>query len=263
MENLKVLKTKSSTKTIIKIKDVTIGDGSFVLIAGPCSIEDYKSLDKMGALISKNGGKVIRGGAFKLRTSPYSFQGLGTEGLIDLYKVGQKYNLVTISELTDLSNLDDYLKYIDIIQVGARNMNNYEMLKKLGTIRKPILLKRGPDATIYEWLYAAEYLLSAGNKEVILCERGIRTFETYTRNTLDLSAVLAIKELSHLPIFVDPSHGTGRSEMVVPLVMASKVIGADGAMVEIAEVPEKALSDGKQAINFSEYVEMMKKIWIK
>ena len=168
MENLKVLKTESNFKTTIKIKDVTIGDGSFVLIAGPCSIEDYDSLDKIGSLISKNGGKILRGGAFKLRTSPYSFQGLGTKALIDLYKIGQKYNLVTISELTDLSHLEDYLKYVDIIQVGARNMNNYEMLKKLGKIRKPILLKRGPDATIYEWLYAAEYLLSAGNKEVIL-----------------------------------------------------------------------------------------------
>lgn len=260
MENLKVLKTESNFKTTIKIKDVTIGDGSFVLIAGPCSIEDYDSLDKIGSLISKNGGKILRGGAFKLRTSPYSFQGLGTKALIDLYKIGQKYNLVTISELTDLSHLEDYLKYVDIIQVGARNMNNYEMLKKLGKIRKPILLKRGPDATIYEWLYAAEYLLSSGNKEVILCERGIRTFETYTRNTLDISAVLAVKKLSHLPIFVDPSHGTGRSEMVVPLVMASKVVGADGAMIEIAEIPEKALSDGKQAINFDEYEEMVKKL---
>lgn len=260
MKKLRVLKKHDHDKTIVKVKDVTFNDGSFNLIAGPCSIEDYKSLDKTAKLIKENGGKLLRGGTYKLRTSPYNFQGLGKDGVDMLYEIGKKYNLVTVSELPSICELDLFIEKIDIIQVGARNMDNYPMLTELGKIKKPILLKRGPSATIEEWLLAAEYILAGGNNQIILCERGSRTFETYTRNTLDLSAALAAKKLSHLPVIIDPSHGTGRADMVSDFTRVSKFLSFDGAIIEIHENPDKALSDGFQTIDFEEYKELVKSL---
>lgn len=256
----KVLKQSPENKTLIKVKDVTIGDGSFNLIAGPCSVESYEQLDKIAKAIKDNGGKFLRGGTYKLRTSPYTFQGLRLDGLKILKEIGDKYNLITISELPSLNRLDEFIKYVDVIQVGMRNMDNYEMLKELGKIKKPIILKRGDSSTVEEWLYAAEYVLAGGNDQIILCERGIKTFEKYTRNTLDLSSVLAIQKLSHLPVMIDPSHGTGRSDMVSKFVEIAKFIDADGAMIEIAIDPKTALSDGFQAIDLEEYERLVKKI---
>ncbi len=261
MKDLKVYKKHDGQKTIVKVKNVTFNDGSFNLIAGPCSIEDRKSLEKTAQLIVKNGGKLLRGGTFKLRTSPYNFQGLGKEGVELLYEIGKKYNLVTVSEIPSICELELFIEKIDIIQVGARNMDNYPMLKELGKIKKPILLKRGPSATIEEWLLAAEYILNGGNDQIILCERGSTTFETYTRNTLDLSAALAAKKLSHLPVIIDPSHGTGRADMVSDFTKVAKFLSLDGAIIEIHENPDVALSDGFQTIDFKEYEELVKSLW--
>lgn len=263
MTELKVHKKNENHKTVIKVKDVSFGDESFNLIAGPCAIEDYQSLDLIAKTIKDNGGKILRGGTFKLRTSPYTFQGLGKEGVDILFEVGKKHNLVTVSEITCLNQLDLFAEKVDIIQVGARNMDNYPLLTALGKVRKPIILKRGASSTIEEWLLAAEYILNGGNEEVILCERGITTFETYTRNTLDISAVLAVKKLTHLPIIIDPSHGTGRRDMIEDFVEIAKFIKTDGAMIEIHEHPEKALSDGFQTIDFVEYKRLITKLWKK
>lgn len=248
--------------TIIKVGDVKIGGNEIVTMAGPCAVENRELLFETAELLVKNGAQVIRGGAFKPRTSPYSFQGLGEEGLKYLREAGDKYNLAVVSEVMDVSQIDLMLNYVDIFQVGARNMQNFWLLKELGKIRKPILLKRGMSATIEEWLMAAEYVMSGGNYQVILCERGIRTFETYTRNTLDISAIPVIQKLSHLPVIVDPSHATGRRDKVLPMARASIAAGAHGLMIEIHPKPEQALSDGAQSLYPDQFSDLMNELRI-
>jgi 3-deoxy-7-phosphoheptulonate synthase len=207
--------------------------------------------------VAKAGARLLRGGAFKPRSSPYSFQGLGEKGLRLLRAAGERYNLVVVSEVMDPSQIDLMLPYVDVLQVGARNMQNYHLLRALGTVEKPVLLKRGMSATIEEWLLSAEYIMSGGNYNVILCERGIRTFETYTRNTLDIAAIPVIKKLSHLPILADPSHGTGRRDKVLPMARAAVAAGADGLLLEVHNDPEHALSDGAQSLHFEQFEQLM------
>ena len=231
---------------------------SFLVIAGPCSVESEDSLRYIAREIKKTGAKAIRGGAFKLRTSPYSFQGLQEEGLKILNKIGKEFELITVSEITSITQLKDFIKYVDIIQVGTRNMYNYELLKALGKTNKTILLKRGFTATIEEWLLSAEYIALNGNKNIILCERGIRSFDKETRNILDLGAVLRVKELTYLKVIVDPSHATGRYEMVPKLSQAALACGADGIMVEVHENPVLALSDGAESLRLDKFSLMMK-----
>jgi len=250
-----------SEDTIIKVKDVVIGGNGFVVIAGPCSVENEEMLMKCALEVKENGGQILRGGCFKPRTSPYSFQGLGVEGLKILAEAGRYYDLPVITEVMDTEFLDEVAKSSDIIQIGARNMQNFALLKDVGKTHKPVMLKRGLSASIDEWLNAAEYILSQGNRQVILCERGIRTFETATRNTLDLSAIPVLKELTHLPVIVDPSHAIGERNKVIPLAKASKVVGAHGIMVEFHPDPPKALSDPEQALYFSQFEEMMKDLY--
>lgn len=246
--------------TVIDVCGRKIGQGYFVVIAGPCSVESEEQIVGIAREVKKAGASFLRGGSYKPRTSPYSFQGLGLEGL-ELLKIARlETGLPIISEMMSTDVLDRFVEDVDIIQVGARNMQNFAMLKQLGKTKKPILLKRGISATLEEWLMSAEYIMSEGNEKVILCERGIRTFETYTRNTLDLSAVLAIKQLSHLPIIVDPSHGTGKSWMVGAMTKAALALGADGVSVEVHNNPKCALSDGEQSITPFEYSAMMSKL---
>ena len=237
---------------ITDIKGKKIGKGNFINISGPCSVESKESLFEIASSIKESGGDILRAGTFKLRTSPYSFQGLGNEGLKILIEIGNYFNMPVVSEIVDPRQIEDFLS-LDIIQVGARNMKNYELLKELGKINKPIILKRGMDATIDELLQSAEYILIGGNENVILCERGIRTFEKRTRNTLDLSSVQILKELSHLPVIVDPSHGVGIRRFVKSLSFASAAIGADGLMIESHNNPDKALSDNLQQVDLEEY----------
>ena len=234
--------------TIIKINDVTIGGNQIAMIAGPCTIESYEQMDETAKALSDEGIKILRGGAFKPRTSPYSFQGLGEEGLKIIRRVADKYNMLVTSEVMQISQIPMFMKYVDILQVGARNMQNFNLLKELGFINKPVLIKRGLANTIEEWLMAAEYVLSGGNREVILCERGIRTFERATRNTLDLSAIPVVKQLSHLPVFVDPSHATGLRDKVAPMSRASVAAGCDGLIIEVHNNPPKAVCDGAQSL---------------
>lgn len=229
--------------------DVTIGGGAFTIIAGPCSVEGRKQLFKTANIIRESGVRILRGGAFKPRTSPYSFQGLGEEGLKLLKEARDAYGLYIISEVVSPADVELVSPYVDILQIGARNMQNFTLLKEIGNIQKPVLLKRGMSATISEFLLSAEYILSHGNERVILCERGIRTFETTTRNTLDLSAVPILKEETHLPVFVDPSHGTGNRKLVLPMSKAAMVSGADGVMVEVHFQPDSAMSDGNQSLD--------------
>jgi len=246
--------------TIIKVKDVLIGGNNFVVIAGPCSVESYDQILLCGQEVKENGAHILRGGCFKPRTSPYSFQGMGYDGLDLLYKTGKTYELPIITEVLAIEQLQPVAKYSDIVQIGARNMQNFALLKEVGKIHKPVMLKRGLMASLDELLNAAEYILSHGNRQVILCERGIRTFETATRNTLDLSAIPVLKELTHLPIIVDPSHAIGQRDKVIPLAKAAKVVGAHGIMVEFHPEPEKALSDGPQALYFSQFEELMQSL---
>jgi len=254
-------KSFKEKSTIITLKNGTkIGGDSFVTIAGPCAVESEESLAIIASFIHQNQGKILRGGCYKPRTSPYSFQGLEEEGLKLLRKYGDKYNLTVVSEIPNENLLPTFEKYVDIIQVGARNMQNFSLLKALGQSKTPILLKRGLSNTIEEWLQAAEYVLANGNEQVILCERGIRTFETYTRNTLDISAVLAVKELSHLPIIVDPSHASGRWSMIEKLSLASLAVGADGIIIEIHNNPKNALSDGPQSLELEKYSQLVTKL---
>ncbi|HHW61251.1 MAG TPA: 3-deoxy-7-phosphoheptulonate synthase [Syntrophomonadaceae bacterium] len=234
--------------TIIQIGDHCLGDGSLIMIAGPCAVEGREKYLQAAWAVKKAGADLLRGGAFKPRTSPYSFQGLGEEGLKIMAEARELTGLPIVTELMDQKSLDMVVEYADIVQIGARNMQNFLLLKDLGSINKPVLLKRGMSATIEEWLMAAEYILMSGNPQVILCERGIRTFETYTRNTLDLSAVPLVKELSHLPVLVDPSHGTGKRELVAPMAMAAAACGADGLIIEMHPHPEEAWSDGPQSL---------------
>ncbi len=234
--------------TIVDVDGVKIGGKEVVVMAGPCSVESIEQLREAAKAVKAGGAKFLRGGAFKPRTSPYDFQGLAEEGLKMLREVADEEGLKVVTEIVDKDDIELVGKYADIYQVGARNMQNFQLLKALGKAKKPVMLKRGLAATISEWLNAAEYIMAGGNEQVILCERGIRTYETFTRNTLDLSAVAAIKELSHLPIIVDPSHGTGRWEMVRPMARAAVAAGCDGLIIEVHPHPEVALSDGDQSL---------------
>ncbi len=243
--------------TIIKVKGMEIGGKSFVVIGGPCSVESYDQVMQCASHLKETGGHILRGGCFKPRTSPYSFQGLGFEGLSYLTEAGKIYDMPIITEVLAPEQIFDVAKYSDIIQIGARNMQNFPLLKEAGRIHRPVLLKRGLMSSIDELLNAAEYILSQGNRQVILCERGIRTFETATRNTLDLSAVPVLKELTHLPIIVDPSHALGQRNLVIPLAKAAKVVGANGIMIEFHPDPDNAKSDGEQSLTFEQFAEMM------
>jgi 3-deoxy-7-phosphoheptulonate synthase len=246
--------------TTVKVGDCTIGGGEFAVIAGPCSVESEEQILTVAREVKKSGAKFLRGGAYKPRTSPYSFQGLGERGL-DLLKLAkEETGLLIVSEILSTDQLDRFVRDVDIIQVGARNMQNFSLLKELGRVQKPVILKRGMSATMEEWLMSAEYIMAEGNKNVILCERGIRTFETYTRNTFDISAIPMIKHYNHLPIIADPSHATGRWWMVEPLAKAAVAAGADGLMVEVHPNPEKALSDGAQSLTLESYKKLMNEI---
>lgn len=246
--------------TVIDVCGVKIGGGNFTVIAGPCSVENHDQIVEVAKAVKDSGAKILRGGAFKPRTSPYAFQGLEAEGLDLLLEAKTETGLPIITEIMSEDMIERFVREVDIIQVGARNMQNFHLLKALGRTNKPILLKRGLSATIEEWLMAAEYIMSEGNTQVILCERGIRTFEKYTRNTLDLSAVLAIKQLSHLPVVIDPSHSAGRWDMVEDLSKAALAVGADGLIVEVHNNPEKALCDGNQSLKPEKFDRMMKKL---
>ncbi len=248
-------------KTVVKIGDAEIGkDKTFTVIAGPCSVENEKQIVTVANGVKKSGAKILRGGAYKPRTSPYSFQGLELKGLDLLNEAREETGLPIVTEIMSPALVETFEEKVDIIQVGARNMQNFDLLKELGKCSKPILLKRGLSSTIEEWLMSAEYILAGGNPNVILCERGIRTFETYTRNTLDLSAIPAIKRLSHLPVVVDPSHSAGMSWMVEPLTLAAMAVGADGVIIEVHNCPEKALCDGAQSLNLPQFEALMKKL---
>jgi len=246
--------------TVVQLKNCKIGDGSLTVMAGPCSIESEEQMFQIAESISKAGAHILRGGAFKPRSSPYDFQGLGKEGLLHMKKAADHFNLVSVSEVMDPYELDLIAEHVDILQIGARNMQNFSLLKQVGKTGKPVLLKRGLSATYMDFLMAAEYILQTGNPHVILCERGIRTFETYTRNTLDIAAVAILHELSHLPIIVDPSHGTGIRKMVPPMAYAAVAAGADGLMIEVHPNPDKSYSDANQTISLECFDEMMKKI---
>jgi len=250
---------KSSTTTV-KIKDVVIGGKEVVVMAGPCVVENEKQIFETAQQVKAAGAKVLRGGAFKPRTSPYSFQGLEEDGLKLLAQAGEETGLAVVTEVMSVNQIELVGKYTDIFQVGARNMQNFVLLKELGKTKKPILLKRGMSATLEELLLSAEYILSQGNHQVILCERGIRTFENYTRNTLDLSAVPALKRLSHLPVIVDPSHATGRWRLVTPMAKAAVAVGADGLLIEVHPDPKSSLSDGAQTLRIDTFAQLMKEL---
>jgi 3-deoxy-7-phosphoheptulonate synthase len=239
---------------------VCIGGKEIVIAAGPCAVESPEQIETIAAAVSKLGARILRGGAFKPRTSPYSFQGLGEPGLRMMREAADRHGLLVVSEIMDASQLPLMLPLVDILQVGARNMQNYHMLRALGTVKSPVLLKRGLSATIEELLLAAEYIMSGGNHQVILCERGIRTFETATRNTMDIAALPVIKKLSHLPVFADPSQGTGRRDQVAPMARAALAAGADGLLIEVHHDPEKALSDGAQSLYISQFEKLMSEL---
>lgn len=246
--------------SVIQVGNHQIGGGTFTVIGGPCSVESEGQIIGIASEIKKSGGQLLRGGAFKPRTSPYSFQGLEENGLELLKIAKEKTGLPIVSEIMSVDKLEIFIESVDVIQIGARNMQNFDLLKEVGKTQKPILLKRGLSATIEEWLMSAEYIMAGGNENVILCERGIRTFETYTRNTLDLSAIPLVKKLSHLPIIVDPSHATGEWWMVEPLAKAALVAGADGIMVEVHNDPEHAKCDGQQSIKPERFDDLMQKL---
>ena len=248
-------------RTIVDLGDgAKIGDGSLAIIAGPCAVETRKQTFAAAEVVAQSGAKFFRGGAFKPRTSPYAFSGLGEEGLKILADVRKEFSLKIVTEALDDSNVDLVEKYADMIQIGARNMQNFTLLKRVGRSRLPVLLKRGMAATLEEWLLAAEYVMAEGNYRVVLCERGVRTFAQHTRNTLDLAAVPAVRRISHLPVIVDAAHGTGRSYMVTPLARAGVAVGADGVMVEVHARPDEALSDGAQSLTLDEYEQMVKEL---
>ena len=241
-------------------KGVSVGGPQVVMMAGPCSIESAEQIETIAAQVARVGVKVLRGGAFKPRTSPYTFQGLGQKGLELMRRAADQHGLLVVSEVMDQTQIPMMLDYVDVLQVGARNMQNFYLLKELGKVAKPVLLKRGISATIEELLLSAEYIMSGGNYNVILCERGIRTFESYTRNTLDVSAIPVVKKLSHLPIVADPSHGTGRRDKVPPMARAALAAGADGLLVEVHHDPERALSDGAQSLYPDQFEQLMKEL---
>jgi 3-deoxy-7-phosphoheptulonate synthase len=241
---------------------VRIGGAEVVVAAGPCAVESAEQIHRIAESVARNGAKLLRGGAFKPRTSPYTFQGLGEQALKLLRQAADRNGLFVVSEVMDPSQIPAMLPYVDLLQVGARNMQNYHLLRALGEVAKPVLLKRGMSATIEELLLSAEYIMSGGNYKVILCERGIRTFETYTRNTLDIAAIPVIKKLSHLPILADPSHGTGRRDKVAPMARAAVAAGADGLLIEVHNDPEQALSDGAQSLYFDQFAQLMTELRI-
>jgi 3-deoxy-7-phosphoheptulonate synthase len=246
--------------TIVDVGGVKIGGGAVVIMAGPCSVESSAQIHTIAQQVAQSGAKILRGGAFKPRTSPYAFQGLGEDGLRLLKDAADAFKLKSVTEVMDRSQISLVEKYADILQVGARNMQNYAFLKELGKASKPILLKRGLAATIEEWLMSAEYILSGGNQNVILCERGIRTFETATRNTMDISAIPVIKRKSHLPIIADPSHGIGIRDKVIPMARAAVAAGADGLMIEVHHDPDHAKSDGAQSLFPDQFGQMMREV---
>lgn len=247
--------------TVIDVNGIKIGGNApVVVMAGPCSVEGEAHMLKMAELVKAGGANFLRGGAYKPRTSPYSFQGLGTEGIMDMVKAREATGLPIVSELMDETHIDEFEEYVDIVQIGARNMQNFQLLKAVGKMSKPILLKRGFANTIEEWIMSAEYIMAGGNENVILCERGIRTFETYTRNTLDVSAIPAIKQMSHLPVIVDPSHAAGMYWMVEPLAMAAVAAGADGLIIEVHNDPAHAKCDGQQSLTPKKFDDLMGKV---
>lgn len=249
--------------TAVQIGPVTIGRGDLVIMAGPCAVEDYDRTLAAALALKEYGAHIFRGGAFKPRTSPYSFQGLGKEGLEILAAVRDATGLPVVTEVLDTRDVELVCRYADVIQIGSRNMHNYALLREVGRARKPVLLKRGLAATLEEWLLAAEYVLAEGNDRVILCERGIRTFETHTRNTLDVGAIAAARNLSHLPVIADPSHAAGRRDLVAPLALAAVAAGADGVMVEVHPCPEEALCDGDQSLDpaaFARLVPLLRQV---
>ena len=255
-------RTFKPEQTVVSIGDVRIGGDEVLVIAGPCSAESEEQVEAAAAVLARAGAKMLRGGAFKPRSSPYSFQGLGEEGLKLLRSAADRHNLKLVSEVMDISQIELVARYADMLQVGARNMQNFTLLRELGRVRTPVLLKRGISATIEEWLLSAEYVLSGGNTDVVLCERGIRTFERYTRNTLDISAVPVIHKLSHLPIIVDPSHGIGLRDKVAPMARAAVAAGADGLLIEVHPDPDQALSDGAQSLFPGQFEHLMAELRI-
>jgi 3-deoxy-7-phosphoheptulonate synthase len=246
--------------TVIKIGEVEIGGSKVISMAGPCSIESEEQIETSAAIIAGGGGQIIRGGAFKPRSSPYSFQGMGEQGLKLIRTAADRHHLLVVSEVMDQVQIPLLLEYSDILQVGARNMQNFNLLRELGKVRKPILLKRGIAATIEELLLSAEYIMSGGNYEVMLCERGIRTFETATRNTMDIAAIPVLKRLTHLPVIADPSHGTGKRDYVLAMARAAVAAGTDGLLVEVHPDPDHAASDGAQTLNPTQFSEMMQQV---
>ena len=246
--------------TIVDVNGSKVGGGHLGIMAGPCSVESEEQVVEIAKAVKKSGANFLRGGAFKPRTSPYSFQGLELEGLELLKIAKQETHLPIVTELMSTAYLDKFVEDVDVIQIGARNMQNFDLLKEVGKTKTPVLLKRGMSSTIEEWLMSAEYIMAGGNENVILCERGIRTFETATRNTLDLSAVPVIKQKSHLPIIIDPSHATGKRDLVEPLAKAAMAVGADGLMIEVHNNPEKALCDGKQSIKPDAFDKIMQTV---
>lgn len=255
-------RTFKKDKTVIDVGTCKIGGKDVIVMAGPCTIESETQLMETARVCARAGAKVLRGGAYKPRTSPYAFQGMGVEGLKLLQAAGKEFGMATVSEVMEISQIETAMKYVDILQIGARNMQNYNLLSAVGQVRKPVLLKRGMSATVQEWLLASEYVMSGGNYQVILCERGIRTFDTYLRNTLDIAAIPVVQKLSHLPIIADPSHATGRRDKVMPLARASVAAGADGLLIEVHVEPEKALCDGPQSLYPEQFVELMDELRI-
>jgi 3-deoxy-7-phosphoheptulonate synthase len=255
-------RTFKKEKTIVNARGVQIGGDEVVIMAGPCTIENETQLFETAKRVARAGARVLRGGAYKPRTSPYAFQGMGVEGLKLLRAAGDEYNMAVVSEVMEISQIEKMLEYVDILQIGARNMQNFNLLTAVGQTRKPVLLKRGMSATIQEWLLAAEYVMSGGNYEIILCERGIRTFETYTRNTLDISAIPVLAKLTHLPVIADPSHAVGLRDKVMPLARAIIAAGADGVLIEVHYDPEKALCDGPQSLYPDQFARLMDELRI-
>jgi 3-deoxy-7-phosphoheptulonate synthase len=248
--------------TVVDLAGVPVGGAEVIAMAGPCSVENPEQVGEVAKTVAASGARVLRGGAFKPRTSPYSFQGHGEEALRWMRAAGDANGIAVVSEIMDPRQIEMMVRYVDCLQVGARNMQNFDLLKELGRVRTPVLLKRGLSSTIEEWLLSAEYVLAGGNTQVILCERGIRTFESYTRNTLDISAIPVVKKRSHLPIVVDPSHGTGRREKVIPMARAAVAAGADGLLIEVHNDPEKALSDGPQSLFPEQFDQLMSELRI-
>ena len=245
-------------RTIVRVGEVEIGGDTVVVIAGPCSVESREQLLSTAHAVKKAGASMLRGGAYKPRTSPYDFQGLGVEALKILRDAADETGLPVVTEVMGTEDVELICEYADMLQVGARNMQNYNLLRKLATVSKPVLLKRGPSATVKEWLLAAEYLLAGGNRDVVLCERGIKTFETETRNTMDLAAVALARDLSHLPVIADPSHGTGKQSLIAAMSRAAVAVGADGLIIEVHPCPERALSDGPQSLDFGAFEKVMR-----